>query len=307
MYLMFWYVKGKVCRKLQENNENLVKENTLSKCELVNDVNYYANTKSLIIVIAYDYPTTENFILKKEMTMNGKQLRNLLYRRGSVDAETIDIFAAMNADKINEKYYTKNNTSCGTILIPYCEHEHWILLVVSKTEKSIEILDPYNREKDPTKITNALKSYINKCNRQLNIKSMIAANWIVKIPQDQPLQKLTDKFNSAVYIMYYTQCIGQNLEMNETLDPEKYRETIIHFIMEHSLGLEDKCIYCFRAIDTEKHIVCIMCHRQVHNKCRRLDGMDTEDEEKVEYHEPPKKKICSKNKGENYKCRLCRR
>lgn len=429
---------GKVCRKLQENNENLVKENTLSKCELgkklkgtqydlyrkitensldglmwnrkiisddneerkvrkrkirhmdgkkilklteipeeiekistpqekikatkknkqqkkfaandlsienselhkllllknglVNDVNYYANTKSLIIVIAYYYPTTENFILKKEMTMNGKQLRNLLYRRGSVDAETIDIFAAMNADKsknifylsaevanvvmksktdsneqVHEKYYTKNNTSCGTILIPYCEQEHWRLLIVSETEKSIEILDPYNRVKDSTKITNALTSYFNKCNRQSNKKSMIAANWIVKIPRDRPLQKLTDKFNSAVYIMYYAQCIGRNLEMDKNLDPEKYRETIIHFIMEHSLGLEDKCLYCFQAIDTEKHIACIMCHRQVHNKCRRLDGMDTEDEEKVEYHEPPKKKNCSRNKRENYKCRLCRR
>lgn len=304
----------------------------LLKNGLVNDVSYYANTKSQTIVIAHYYPTTRNFILERDIKLTGKQLRNLLYRRGSIDAETIDIFGAMTADKcidvsylstevahlvmnsnkeINKntkgKYYNLKNRFCSRILIPYCDEEHWMLLVVNETEKSLEILDPYDRTNSSRKILKALTAYMNINSDESNKKSSITIDWTVKKSRNRLLQKLTDKCNSATYIMYYAQCIGQNEELNENFDPANYRETIIHFIMQHSMGVDENCLYCFEKIDTEHDIACTMCQRLIHENCRRLDEMDTEDEEKLEFYEPPKTKKRCKRIGKNFKCRLCRR
>lgn len=286
------------------------KELQFLKNGLVNDVSYYANTKSENIIIAYYYPTTENFIIRKEMTLSGKQLRSILYRNKSLDAETIDIFAAMNIDQWNnicylstdlsytvmmsnksnftiaDKIHYKIKSTLGkTILMSYCEESHWMLIVINVSEKFIEILDTYDRQNNSTKILKALARYINKCDYESSFKKLEIQNWEVKDPRVRSLQKLTDRFNSTIYVMYYIQCIGQKAEMNQHFDPQTFRENIIHNIMLHSFNLADKCLYCFENIETEINIDCNMCQRSLHLNCQEYDELDTEDEEKLENNE----------------------
>lgn len=92
----------------------------------------------------------------------------------------------------------------------------------------------------------------------------------------RPLQPETDKYNCGIYIMYYMDCIAQNMEYDMEFIPNKYRSYVAELLLRESECMEQICLLCFEDVIDDFKLTCHICNRFVHINCLFASKKDPE-------------------------------
>lgn len=301
---------------------------------LVDDLIYYTKSQSKNIVISHFIPKSDSFIGQGEYTFTAKQFRNVISIQGPVNSDVIDIFTMSHITEWVDMSYLSTNVGCcafkdgrkkisiqeknsydisqelaDTILLPFCQNEHWRLLMINQKNECLELLDPYERSGNLARVLKAFLKYLELCDTKSSMKKLLSKKWMIKEGPNRPFQQPYDDFSSAVYVTYYIQCIGRKIQFDDEFDPEKFRKEILTAIVKGSEPLTDKCLYCLKNDIKDYDMRCELCNRLIHLHCEDRDNMDTDDEEKEEFEDD--EQICKRIKYGtilkeriSYRCRL---
>ncbi|KAJ8670956.1 hypothetical protein QAD02_002215 [Eretmocerus hayati] len=173
-----------------------------------------------------------------------------------------------SADKNDDwaMYHITNRIS-GLIFLPFCDRQHWLLVVLDMDKGTFTFINPQNHDfGQETK--QLFDEFISECLVfESEGHSLTGIDWRhVQPPTSRSLQ--TDSYNCAMFVMFYMDRMAERLSLyDEQFNPDNQRIHIASKIIAVSSSLDSTCLYCFETAPGSTIRECEKCNRWVHDEC----------------------------------------
>lgn len=173
--------------------------------------------------------------------------------------------ANSNHEKFNVDYHFED-----TVFVPYCIHDHYMLLVLNLDQKPIQKLDPFRRDIDEDDedvllfskwIENCKILYPKSKNNLVNIEWQIVTSSSARLLQH-------DSFNCGSFIMFYMEGIATSSLEDASFEPNLFKNCVEYFLLKSNLPLTNLCLGCSRD-NLPFTFECSKCERKAHEMCSR--------------------------------------
>lgn len=152
-------------------------------------------------------------------------------------------------------------------------NEHYCLVILNFTKKTFSYVDPYNTQSpNQQKYYENFLKFIEKHNATYPTNLIPPTEWTVK-SYHHPLQDPQNVTDCGVFVLKYIRdLIDQNKIQLNQFDINGFRKYLAHYILQHSLNIQNLCIICGYKDDqeTEENVDwtrCDICKRWCHDRC----------------------------------------
>nr|CAH7732897.1 unnamed protein product [Callosobruchus chinensis] len=244
---------------------------------LVENIHFYRelpNKRGYVVVINADLNFSMKELLQDDFaTLNHKQYLSsfvvdhclhIINRSSGNSYQIISVAKASTifSNKTLTSHFTDSITlSKDRIIMPILKNNHYTLMILSITNKTIIFIDPMGNE------ILFKNFYCERLSMFMKFKNIATSEFIFEAP-NHIIQR--DGYNCGVYVIHFFQGITKGIRLDRVADIDQQRINFKWMLLRNSADMTNIFLFCACSTaqaNTDNVFICRTCKRHIHFKC----------------------------------------